>query len=116
MSLKKRRERRSGEDSQEVSKQLDIRTLVSRRVSLTFELQTLHTNLSDVGGCTGVILPDFGVNAQVRRLEDQEGILLLLLQCQQHLQVEQGGVRPGLSACSRGTNCLPPGFQSLGER
>lgn len=81
MSLKNR-QRRSGEDGQEVSHQLDSRTLVTRRVSLTFELQTLDTDLSDVGGGTGVVLPDFGVDAQVRCLEDQEWSLLLLLQGQ----------------------------------
>lgn len=87
-------------------------TLVTRRVSPTFELRTLYANLSDVGGGTRVVLPDFGVNAQVRHLEDQEGLLLLLLQGQQHLEEEQGIVRPGLAACLRGMNFLPPGFQS----
>lgn len=112
----KSQQRRSGEDGEEVSNQLEGRagqgTLVTRRVSPTFELRTLYADLSDVGGGTHVVLPDFGVDAQVRHLEDQEGLLLLLLQGQQHLEEEQGRVRPGLAACLRGTNFLPPGFQS----
>lgn len=89
MSLKSQ-QRRSREDGQEVSNQQDSRTLVTRRVSPTFELQTLHTDLSDVRGGTGVVLPDFGVNSEVRCLEDQKGSILLL-QGQQHLQEEEGG-------------------------
>lgn len=59
--------------------------------ALTFELQALHGDLVDVGGGTHVVLPDFGVDAQVSDMENQKRELLLLsglLQRQQHLAEE----------------------------
>lgn len=60
---------------------------------LTFELQTLHADLFDVRRGAHVILPDFGVDAQMSNMKDQERWLLLLsglLQGQQRLEEEPG--------------------------
>lgn len=54
---------------------------------LTFELQTLHGDLSDVGGGTQVKLPDSDVDAQLSEVKEQERFLLLLPEL---LQGQQG--------------------------
>lgn len=54
---------------------------------LTFELQTLHGDLFDVGCGTQVELPDFDINAQMSNMKDQKGGFLLLPEL---LQGQQG--------------------------
>lgn len=74
---------------QDTSENTETQTGQQRK--LTVELQALHSDLVDVRRGTHVIFPDFGVDAQVSDMKDQErGFLLLsgLLQGQQNLEEE----------------------------